>query len=326
LFVLTPFRRRKKLARMSAVDAVFGMQRPFVRLLGASLVCLRDGGEMALVAERRHQLLAYLACCQRWVNRDEVAAMLWGEREQRAARSNLRNVVMQVRREAIDGFESRTDMLRWSIESDAQTFEAAVTCRDWQGAIAAYGGPLPDTLEVGAPAAFADWQGDARPEGPQRRARKVIRYTDRHQGRRDGPKQIERMDRLENMRAQMLKQAASRAAMLPATARDHRDGATQAIYSGSSTRSAAAPSKKCTRIQAAASGWDSLLPAKSPWRREATSKHALAMAKRCLPSACLGTLTCMSCRRARTRVGAFGRPRQCKHLMSTFLRKPRLRA
>jgi len=121
------------------------------------MLCLADGRDVALTGERRNQMLAYLACSQRWATRDELATLLWAERDQAAARSNLRNVVMQVRRTVLEGFETLGETLRWSIASDTQAFEAAVSGRDWQAALAIYTGPLLEGFESGAPPPFADW-------------------------------------------------------------------------------------------------------------------------------------------------------------------------
>jgi predicted ATPase/DNA-binding SARP family transcriptional activator len=133
------------------------MQRPFVRLFGAPAFLGSDGSEVPLAAERRNQLLAYLACCRRWVTRDELAALLWVDRDQASARSNLRNVVLQVRRAASEAFETSGDALRWSIASDVQAFDAALAERAWQAALDAYTGPLLEGFELGAPAPFSDW-------------------------------------------------------------------------------------------------------------------------------------------------------------------------
>jgi len=113
------------------------MQRPFVRLLGAPALHPCAGAPVELLAERRNQLLVYLACSGRWTTRDELAELLWPERSQSAARSNLRNVVMQIRRGAIEGFEARADALRWQIATDVQDFERAFAAGDWQVALAA---------------------------------------------------------------------------------------------------------------------------------------------------------------------------------------------
>jgi len=133
------------------------MQRPFAHLLGVPMLCLAGGQDLAFAAERRNQMLAYLGCCCRWATRDELATLLWTQRDQAAARSNLRNLVLQVRRLAIAGFETRGETLRWAIASDVQAFEAAVSGRDWTAALAAYGGPLLVGFDAGAPPPFAAW-------------------------------------------------------------------------------------------------------------------------------------------------------------------------
>jgi len=133
------------------------MQRPFVRLLGTASLHPGAGAPVALLGERRNQVLVYLACSGHWTTRDELAELLWPERSQSAARSNLRNVVMQIRRGAIEGFEARADALRWQIATDVQDFERAFAAGDSQAALAVYGGTLLPGFEADAPAAFANW-------------------------------------------------------------------------------------------------------------------------------------------------------------------------
>src|SRR5713226_441085 len=53
-------------------------------------------------------------------------------------------------------------------------------------------------------------EGDARAQGPQRRARQVVRRTAHHQGRRPVAKEIELEDKFKNMGAQMLREVASK--------------------------------------------------------------------------------------------------------------------
>src|SRR5882724_40038 len=71
-----------------------GMQGPFARLFGAALLRSAQGVDVPLVAQRRDQLLAYLACCNRWATRDELAELFWPDRGRSAARSNLRYVLL----------------------------------------------------------------------------------------------------------------------------------------------------------------------------------------------------------------------------------------
>jgi DNA-binding SARP family transcriptional activator len=133
------------------------MRRPFVRLFAAPRLHADSASDIALHAERRDQLLAYLACCDRWATRDELATLFWPERTQAAARSNLRYVVLQARRAAVEGFDERAGALRWSIDSDLRDFERAIAARDWQAALDVHAGPLLDGFERHAPSGFADW-------------------------------------------------------------------------------------------------------------------------------------------------------------------------
>jgi DNA-binding SARP family transcriptional activator len=66
---------------------------PVLTLLGLPALRTSGGERVAFTTERPFQLLAYLGCSRRWVRRDELADMLYPERDAQHARSNLRKVL-----------------------------------------------------------------------------------------------------------------------------------------------------------------------------------------------------------------------------------------
>lgn len=120
---------------------------------------LRTGSqEHPLGAERRHQLLAYLACRDGWVPRAELATLFWEEHSTEAARRNLRRLVHDIRRiPRFGALESSGDSLRWQVSSDLTEFARARAARDWQEAARIGAGTLLEGMEEGATEPFHEW-------------------------------------------------------------------------------------------------------------------------------------------------------------------------
>lgn len=97
-----------------------------MQLFGAPRWRSPTGAIVAFAAERRFQLLAFLACHGGWVPRDELGALFWPDRPQSAARSNLRKVLLLAQRAiAPSVLEQRHDLLRWAPASDLHQFHEA---------------------------------------------------------------------------------------------------------------------------------------------------------------------------------------------------------
>jgi predicted ATPase/DNA-binding SARP family transcriptional activator len=129
-----------------------------LRLFGIPVHEAAGGRPVTFIPERRFQLLAYLACRRSWTSRDELADLLWPERTQGVARSNLRKVVMAAQQ--IDGLmplERQGELLRWIPDSDLQQFERACAERRHADALALYRPPLMEGLDTGLPSAAAEW-------------------------------------------------------------------------------------------------------------------------------------------------------------------------
>lgn len=108
---------------------------PALTLFG--LPTLKTGsGQIVFTTDRAFQLLAYLACRRRWVRRDELADILYPERDSAHARSNLRKVLLLAHRIAGVQIERQGDQLRWLPDSDLGAFEAAIDECRLQSAIA----------------------------------------------------------------------------------------------------------------------------------------------------------------------------------------------
>lgn len=120
---------------------------------------LRAGAkEHPLAAERRHQLLAYLACRGGWVPRSELATLFWEEHCAEAARRNLRRLLHDIRRIPwLASLESAGDSLRWQVDSDRTRFARAYAARDWREAVRIGAGELLEGMEHGATEAFHEW-------------------------------------------------------------------------------------------------------------------------------------------------------------------------
>jgi DNA-binding SARP family transcriptional activator len=146
-----------------------------LKLLGAPLL-VAGGAERPLAAERRHQLLAYLAWRARWVPRLEVAELFWEEHESEAARRNLRRLLFDVRALPwIGTLEAQGDSLRWDVATDVAAFDAAFAARDWAAAVEQGAGTLLEGMERGATEAFHDWLLHAREKHRRRWAEAVAR-------------------------------------------------------------------------------------------------------------------------------------------------------
>lgn len=114
--------------------------------------------EHPLRTERRHQLLAYLACRDGWVPRTELASLFWEERSTEAARRNLRRLLHDIRRIPwLGAFESQGDCLRWQVASDRVEFARASAARNWRDAVRIGAGVLLEGLDANAPEPFHEW-------------------------------------------------------------------------------------------------------------------------------------------------------------------------
>lgn len=143
--------------RLPEVQSLCGTGQPFVKLLGAPHL-LAEGCTIPMGCERRFQLLAFLALHGgQWVPRDRIAGLLWPDRPQTLARSNLRKVIFRLHGlPGLAALEATEHGLRWAVAHDVQVF--------MQAAAAGQANPLVtnDTtlllgLEDAANSEWSDW-------------------------------------------------------------------------------------------------------------------------------------------------------------------------
>lgn len=126
-------------------------------LLGGARV--RVGGAWRpLAPDRRGQLLAYLACAGRRVERDRLADLLWRDLPLDAARRNLRHLVHTIgRADFVPGLTATRETLGWAVACDVRELEAALDRGDVAAANALYRGPLLPGFEERAGGGYAAW-------------------------------------------------------------------------------------------------------------------------------------------------------------------------
>ncbi len=133
-----------------------------LRLLGTPAI-VDASGALPLAAERRFQLLAYLALHGTWVTREQLAHLFWPDRNDEHARGNLRYTLTQIRKLTwLQAFEARADAVRWTVDTDVASFESALCGTNGAAALDLYSGPLLTGFEAGAPEPFLAWLAPSR--------------------------------------------------------------------------------------------------------------------------------------------------------------------
>lgn len=133
-----------------------------LRLFGTPVA---DTGEAALQfrAERRFQLLAYLAVRKDWVARDELANLFWPDQDNASARRNLRWVLHSAKElDVLPGVEADRERVRFATTTDVAAFEQAVAESRWNDAATLYTGPFLAGLDANSSEPFQNWLRSAR--------------------------------------------------------------------------------------------------------------------------------------------------------------------
>ena len=121
---------------------------PRVRLLTAP--ALVAPFESPFAQERRFRLAVVLALSPLGLTRDETAALFWPDRTQAAARSNLRKLILELRRLGLPAMELEGDRLHWPVASDAHDLlEGRGPAQEWDEPLPGLGGQ--------ESSAFDDW-------------------------------------------------------------------------------------------------------------------------------------------------------------------------
>ncbi|MCW5592464.1 MAG: AAA family ATPase, partial [Burkholderiales bacterium] len=112
----------------------------------------------ALAAERRSQLLAFLALGGGWVARAEIAAMLWPEQPPKLALTNLRKALFRL--QSLSGMppvEAQGNSLRVAVDTDVAEFEAALREGGHADALALYRGDLLQGFDDESSEPWTEW-------------------------------------------------------------------------------------------------------------------------------------------------------------------------
>lgn len=148
------------------------MPAPALRLLARPSVLRGSGAVLELGPRRLHQALAVLGwlgsqgvlgAADGWVSRQTLAALLWSDRSDTQARTNLRKLLIELRALNLPAFEESTSALRWRPGSDLDAFAAAFEARRWaEAAELGAGTALAGLDDDSAGEAFAAWLDEQR--------------------------------------------------------------------------------------------------------------------------------------------------------------------
>ncbi len=111
-----------------------------------------------LRADRRHQLLAYLAYQGTWVERSRLAELFWGDSPQDTASQNLRQLVGRAKRLpwAAD-LEVDRQRVRWRVRTDVAELREALSSGHLGAAAELDRGPLLEGVEGYEASEFSTW-------------------------------------------------------------------------------------------------------------------------------------------------------------------------
>ncbi len=143
------------------------MRAPVLRLLARPCLLHTTGPALELGPLRLHQALAVLGwlgsrgmagAADGWVAREMLAALLWSDADAAQARTNLRKLLIGLRRLQLPDFEESADALRWRPGSDVDHFAAALDAGHWaEAAELGDGTALSGLHDEGADDALAAW-------------------------------------------------------------------------------------------------------------------------------------------------------------------------
>ena len=175
-----------------------------------------DGGAAPaeLLWRKNVALLVYLARSPaRRRTRDHLIGLLWGDREESAARHSLREAVRAIRRAAGDdqlGTEGdQLSLGESAVELDTDRFERLAAAGDWAGAAALVTGDFLEGFSVPDASPFEDWLGAERAYWRRRAVEALVNQGDRALSAGDIPQAAHLAER-----ATALDPAAARAARL----------------------------------------------------------------------------------------------------------------
>jgi DNA-binding SARP family transcriptional activator len=161
------------------------------RLLGpVTLTCDGAPPPPELLWKKNLALFVYLALSPRGRrSRDHLVGLLWGDKEETAARHSLREAVRVVRKAVGEGaLNSEGDQIildASAVRLDLTTFEARVTSGDWDGAAALVQGELAEGFSVPDASGFEEWLAAERLQWGRRSREVLVRAGERCLARGD---------------------------------------------------------------------------------------------------------------------------------------------
>src|SRR5262245_19651089 len=147
---------------------------PAFRLITLGRLRLLDASDVEQLSGRRKELalLAFIACrAPRDVSRDELAALLWGERDEERARHSLRQALLRLRQTlgpALDVGPARVAVAADALVVDASALESDVAAGRHRDAVGRWQGEFLEGAEDIGDEAFRTWL-DSKRESLRRR-------------------------------------------------------------------------------------------------------------------------------------------------------------
>ena len=133
-----------------------------LRLFGRPDVAFDDGVSV-LRAERHHRLLAYLALSGEWIERSDVAALLWPAHRRELANANLRKSLHLARALPwAQSLEAQGSGVRFLVDCDVHEFEASAREGRLVDALRLRRGDLLDGIDDDENPAWAEWLAGER--------------------------------------------------------------------------------------------------------------------------------------------------------------------
>jgi predicted ATPase/DNA-binding SARP family transcriptional activator len=189
---------------------------------------LRADATAPFAPERRFQLLAVLAVRSgQWVPRDELAALLWPEHANAAARRNLRHVIFKARGlPGIDGIDASEHALRWHVSTDLLAFDEALRDGRLLDAVGSRRGALLAGIDDPANAALGEWLAAERARFDlrwQQATHEALRAATDAPQRADLAQRLLELDPLDEVATDALLQAELALGQRAAAERHYRD-------------------------------------------------------------------------------------------------------
>lgn len=115
-------------------------------------------GQQVLGADKTYLLLYYLAFRADWSSREELAFLFWPDRDDRAARRNLRQLLHRLKRiDCAVALEVDAQGVRYTGDTDVRPFRDAIGAGRWVEALRHYSGELLEGVSAPDAPAYDSW-------------------------------------------------------------------------------------------------------------------------------------------------------------------------